>query len=168
VIERLEANNIQMQRLKRDTIIEVEAYRIESFQSGAKPYEGHHPNRDVKVSKSMKKITFRKGDYYIPLNQNGARFLIEVLEPQAEDSYFSWNFFDPILGQKEGFSDYVFEETAAEFLRAHPDVKQSLEEKKKNDSAFAKNAYAQLDFVYKASLYYEPSHNQYPVYRVIK
>jgi hypothetical protein len=168
VIERLEAAGIQLQRLKRDTTIEVEAYRIESFQSGTRPYEGHHINREVKVSKSTLQKNFRKGDYFIPTAQKGVRFLMEVLEPQGEDSYFAWNFFDPILGQKEGFSNYVFEETATEFLRTHPEVKQKLEERKKTDEAFAKSASAQLSFVYQNSPYYEPSHNQYPVYRVVK
>jgi len=168
IIERLQANGIQILQLKNDTALEVEAYKIESYQSGARPYEGHHPNRDVRVSTSVKKVHFRKGDYYISTAQKDVRFLIEVLEPQAEDSYFAWNFFDAILGQKEGFSDYVFEETAAEFLRSHPDVKQKLEERKKTDSAFAKNGYTQLDFVYRNSPYYEPSHNQYPVYRLMK
>lgn len=91
---------------------------------------------------------------------------MEVLEPQAEDSYFAWNFFDPILGQKEGFSDYVFEETAAKYLKEHPSAKQQLEQKKQTDTAFAKNGSAQLAFVYQLSPYYEPSHNLYPVYRV--
>jgi hypothetical protein len=118
-IERLQINGIQMERLKKDTSIEVEAYRIENYNSGARPYEGHHPNRDVQISKAIKKLSFRKGDYFIPLNQTGNRFLIEVLEPQGEDSYFTWNFFDAILGQKESFSDYVFEETATTFLQTH-------------------------------------------------
>ena len=167
VIERLEANGIAMQRLQTDTTWQVEAYRIESYQSGARPYEGHHPNRDVRVSKTTKNIKFSKGDYYISTDQKGVRFLIEVLEPHAEDSYFAWNFFDSMLGQKEGFSSYVFEETAAEYLRKHPEVEQELEERKKSDPAFAKSSYAQLDFVYRNSSYYEPSHNQYPVYRVM-
>ncbi|HEV7330677.1 MAG TPA: M14 family metallopeptidase [Flavisolibacter sp.] len=166
VIERLQANNIQMRRLQNDTTVLVEAYQIESYQSGTRPYEGHHLNRQVQVTKTVKRISFRKGDYYIPLSQKGSRFLVEVLEPQAEDSYFAWNFFDPILGQKEGFSDYVFEETAAEFSKTNPSVKQQLEQKKAADSAFAKNAAAQLNFVYQLSPYYEPSHNLYPVYRV--
>jgi hypothetical protein len=167
-IERLQINGIQMERLKKDTSIEVEAYRIENYNSGARPYEGHHPNRDVQISKAIKKLSFRKGDYFIPLNQTGNRFLIEVLEPQGEDSYFTWNFFDAILGQKESFSDYVFEETATTFLQTHPDVMQKLEEKRRTDSAFAKNGYAQLDFVYRNSAYYETAHNQYPVYRIVK
>ncbi|NTS41153.1 M14 family metallopeptidase [Flavisolibacter sp. BT320] len=167
VIERLQANNIQMRRLQNDTVIQVESYRIESYQSSARPYEGHHLNRQVQVAKTVKKITFLKGDYFIPLAQNGSRFLMEVLEPQAEDSYFAWNFFDPILGQKEGFSDYVFEETAAKFLKENPGVKKQLEQKRTADSAFAKNAAAQLAFVYQMSPYYEPSHNLYPVYRLM-
>ena len=167
VIERLEANNIQMRRLQNDTTLQVETYRITGYQSGTRPYEGHHPNRSVQIEKSYQSVSFCKGDYYIPTDQKGVRFLIEVLEPQAEDSYFAWNFFDPVLGQKEGFSSYVFEETAAEFLRKNPEVKQKLEERKKTDEAFAKSASAQLDFVYRNSPYYEPSHNQYPVYRVM-
>jgi hypothetical protein len=168
VMERLEANGIQMRRLQKDTIIEVETYRIETYQSGTRPYEGHHPNREVTLSAKTQQKKFRKGDYYITTAQPGIRFLIEVLEPQAEDSYFAWNFFDPILGQKEGYSNYVFEETAAQYLKAHPEVKQKLEEKKKTDEAFAKSANAQLDYIYKNSPFYEPSHNQYPVYRVLE
>ena len=69
----------------------------------ARQYEMHHGNSEVKISSSMQKMKFSKGDYYIPMNQAANRFLIETLEPQAEDSYFAWNFFDAILGQKEGF-----------------------------------------------------------------
>jgi hypothetical protein len=122
----------------------------------------------VTIAKTLKKIKFRKGDLFIPMNQNGNRFLVEVLEPQGEDSYFTWNFFDPILGAKEGFSDYVFEETAAAYLQTHPDLKAKLEEKRASDSTFAKSGAAQLDFVFKNSSYYEGSHMQYPVYRLIK
>lgn len=101
VIERLKANGIQLQRLKKDTTIEVEVYRIENYTSGTRPYEGHHLNRDVQLSKTVKHISFRKGDYLIPLAQKGSRFLIETLEPQAEDSYFAWNFLIPSWAKKK-------------------------------------------------------------------
>ena len=166
VIERLQANKVQMRRLTRDTTIDVEWYRIESYQSGTRPYEGHHLNTAVQVSAKTGKISFRKGDWFIPLNQKANRFLVETLEPHAEDSYFAWNFFDPILGQKEGFSDYVFEETAVAFLKENPDVLQKLNDHKASDSAFAKNGRAQLNFIYQNSPYYEPAHLRYPVYRV--
>ena len=167
VLERLQVNGIPMRRLSRDTTIEVEAYRIEGSSTSVRPFEGHRLNTNVRTSRSMVTMTFRKGDFYIPMTSKANRFLIEVLEPRAEDSYFIWNFFDPILGQKEGFSDYVFEETAAAFLRSAPEVKAKLEERKRADSSFAKNGAAQLDFVFKASPYYEPGHLQYPVFRVL-
>jgi hypothetical protein len=113
-------------------------------------------------------MTFRKGDFYIPLNQPANRFLIETLEPQAEDSYFAWNFFDPILGQKEGYSDYHFEDVAAEYLKKHPEVKTKLEQRRTSDSTFAKNGGAQLNFVFQNSPYFEPDYLQYPVYRLVK
>ncbi|ANE50327.1 M14 family metallopeptidase [Flavisolibacter tropicus] len=168
VIERLQANNISMQRLSKDTSIEVEWYRISAYQASPRPYEGHHTNGNVQVIKNTSIIKFRKGDYLIPLNQAGNRFLIEVLEPTMEDSYFSWNFFDPILGQKEGYSDYVFEETAFEYLKSNPSLQEQLEQKRRSDTAFAKNGAAQLNFVFQNSPFYEPAHMRYPVYRLIK
>jgi hypothetical protein len=167
VIELLKLNRVQMQPLAKDTSIEVEQYRIEDYRSSAKQYENHHPNSNVQISTNTQEMSFRKGDYYIPMNQEANRFLMEVLEPQGSDSYFSWNFFDTILGQKEGVSNYVFEDKAAKYLAEHPELKAKLEQQRLSDTAFAKNASAQLDFVFRNSPYYEPDHLRYPVYRVI-
>ena len=89
-----------------------------------------------------------------------------MLEPTGDDSFFSWNFFDAILQEKEGYSAYRWEDLAAAWLQAHPELRQELEEKKKNDPSFAASGAAQLDFVYKHSVYYEPEHMRYPVYRL--
>jgi len=166
VVDRLQANNVQMRRLTKDTTMQVEWYKIESYQSGPRPYEGHHLNSAVKISIQTKTMIFRKGDWYISMDQIANRFLIETLEPQSEDSYFAWNFFDPILGQKEGYSDYAFEDIAADYLKNNPDVKTKLDQRRSADTAFTKNGRAQLDFVYQNSAYFEPAYLQYPVYRV--
>lgn len=168
VVDRLLANHVRMQQLSRDTMIRVEWYRIDSYQSGARPFEGHHMNTSVQVSTNTATMSFRKGDWYIPMNQKANRFLMEVLEPQGEDSYFAWNFFDPILGQKEGFSDYVFEETAADLLNNNAPLKKLLEDRKASDSSFAKNGRAQLNFIYQHSPYFEADYLRYPVYRIIR
>jgi hypothetical protein len=166
VIALLKLNKVTMHPLRNDTTIEVEEYHIDNFKTNAYPYEMHHQNYDVKVSTQVKNKNFRKGDYYIPMNQVANRFIMEVLEPQGHDSYFSWNYFDGILGQKEGFSGYAFEDIAAEYLRSKPELKKKLEERKSNDTSFAKDAFAQLDFVYWNSPYAEPVFMRYPVYRV--
>jgi len=124
-------------------------------------------NSDVIVSTRKQTLSFRKGDYYIPMNQPANRFLAEVLEPQADDSYFAWNYFDGILGRKEWFSAYAFEDSAAHYLREHADLKKQLDARKATDTAFAKSAQAQLNFIYTNSPYYEPDYLRYPVYRVV-
>ncbi|MGB3005122.1 MAG: hypothetical protein WBC06_01340 [Chitinophagaceae bacterium] len=167
VIDLLKINKIEMSQLKKDTTIDVEVYKINDYKTQTHQYELHHMNSDVKISVSLQKKKFSKGDWYIPLNQVANRFLIETLEPQAEDSYFSWNFFDAILGQKEGYSAYAFEEIAADFLKNNDELKIKLEQKRVSDTVFAKSGRAQLNFIYQNSPWYEPAHMQYPVYRVL-
>ncbi len=166
VIDLLKLNNVQMQQFKNDTLFDVDAYRIDDYKSMPRPYEKHHKNSGVKVTASNQKIRFLKGDYIIWLNQRANRYLVEMLEPTGDDSFFAWNFFDGILQQKEGYSDYRWDDLAAEVLKTNPELKTKLEEKKKGDEQFAANGSVQLDFIYKNSPYYEPGHNRYPVYRL--
>jgi len=166
VIDLLKANKVQMTQLKKDSTIEVEVYRIDDYKTAARQNEMHHINSDVKTSITIKQIKFKKGDYYIPMDQPANRFLIETLEPTAADSYFAWNFFDGILGQKEGYSGYAFEDIAADYLKSNPDLNNRLEQRRATDTAFAKNGRSQLNFVYENSSWVEPDYLRYPVYRV--
>ncbi len=167
VIELLKLNNVQMAQLKKDTLIEVEFYKIEDYKTMPRQYEMHHLNSDVKLTTATGKLKFNKGDWYIPLNQVANRFLIETLEPRGEDSYFAWNYFDAILGQKEGYSAYAFEDIAAEYLKTTADLKSRLELRRTTDTVFAKDGRAQLNFVYQNSPWFETVLMQYPVYRIL-
>ena len=168
VIELLKLNKVEMVPLKKDTTIEVEVYHIDDYKSSARQYEMHHPNSEVKLSASSQNMKFRKGDIYVPMNQAANRFLIETLEPQAQDSYFAWNFFDAVLGQKEGYSAYAFEDIASVYLDKHPELRTKLEQRRASDTAFAKSGSAQLNFVFQNSSYFEPVNMRYPVFRVLK
>lgn len=137
VIKHLKANDVQMRPLKQDTTIKVEAYHISQYQSLDRPYEMHHVNNKVTVSARNDSISFRKGDYYISLDQPANRYLMTALEPEARDSFFAWNFFDSILQRKEYYSDYVFEDLAARYLKKHPPLQDSLKQERKSDSSFA-------------------------------
>lgn len=168
VIYLLKLNNVILRQFQRDTVIEIEAYRIDDYRSAQRPYEKHHKNSAVKTTMMTQKIKFLKGDYLIPMNQPANRYLVEVLEPTGDDSFFAWNFFDAVLQQKEGYSDYRWDDLAAEVLKNDPELKKKLNEKKTADPKFAENGPAQLDFIYKNSPYYEPGHNRHPVYRLNK
>lgn len=167
IIENLERNKIKMKPLAKDTLILVETYKITDFKTVKNPYEGHYLHYETVVSKKTETLRFKKGDYLVPTKQTGVKFLLETLEPEAIDSYFNWNEFDGILGQKEYFSDYVFEDTAAELLRNNKALKTAFEMKKAVEKDFAGNGAAQLEWVYKNSEYYEGTVNQYPIYRIL-
>lgn len=166
VIARLKRNKIAFIELNKDSTIQVESYKIKDFKSRKSPYEGHYLHYNTTITSTTETITFRKGDYIATTNQPGVRYLIEVLEPQAPDSFFNWNFFDTILQQKEGFSPYVWEDKALEILENNPELKQNFENKKSQDINFNKNWYQQLDWIHKQSEHYESAHLNYPIYKL--
>ncbi len=166
VIDRLKMNKIKMEPLERDTLITVETYKIGDFETSETAYEGHYVHKNTSVTKTSEEVRFRKGDYLITTFQDGARYLIETLEPEATDSFFNWNFFDTVLQQKEGFSPYVFEDIAKEMLESNEALKEEFEQKKRSDSEFRKNWYAQLDWLHKRSENYEEAHLRYPIFRL--
>ena len=167
VHEKLALNGVVMTRLEKDTTMELEVYRIESFTPSTRPYEGHFRHSNVKTTSSIEKIECLKGDYIMYTGQKADRFLVEMLEPTGADSYFAWNFFDAILQQKEGYSNYRWEDVAANWLKQNPQLKAEFEKKKAAEPDFAKNVNQMLNWVYRNSPYFEPSFNRYPVYRML-
>jgi hypothetical protein len=166
ILDRLKANNIDFLVFKNDTTINVLEQHILDFKTRSNPYEGHYPHYNTSVSSAEKSNNFNAGDIYIPVNQNGARYIMETLEAAATDSFFNWNFFDTILQRKEGYSAYVFEDIAEDYLNNSFTLKLDFNEKMKTDEEFAKNPRAQLDYIYKNSPYFETAYLKLPVYKV--
>lgn len=166
VVSRLKNNQIDFTRFDKDTTLEVEVQYIDDFKTRSSAYEGHYLHYNTKVKRVKKAVRFKKGDIYIATQQKGIRYIIETLEAEATDSFFNWNFFDTILQRKEGYSAYVFEDIAEQFLQDHPDVQKEFEDKLKTDSEFAKNPRAQLYFIYQKSPHYEKAHLMLPIFKV--
>ncbi|MEQ6124686.1 M14 family metallopeptidase [Pseudotenacibaculum sp. MALMAid0570] len=164
VVERLTNNKIEFTRFEKDTTLVVETFHVDNFKT-RNAYEGHYLHYNTSVKTDSIPVKFSKGDLYIPTRQKGARYIIETLEPEATDSFFNWNFFDTVLQQKEGYSSYVFEDIAEQFLLDNPEVKKEFEEKLASDEKFAKNPRAQLNFIYKKSPHYEKAHKLIPVFK---
>jgi Zinc carboxypeptidase len=167
ITDRLKNNGVQIEILKNDTVIFVHYYKITDYKSRATAYEKHHGNYAVKTMELTDSIKFLKGDAIVKMNQTSNRYIVEMLEPTGEDSFFAWNFFDAILQQKEGYSDYRWDELAAKYLADNLSLKIKLEDKKQSDSSFAKNSTAILDYIYKNSPYYEKTHNRYPIFKIM-
>jgi hypothetical protein len=166
VITLLKLNNVKMKQLVADAKLNLQMYYIGEMKTGTRPYEGHYQHSAVNLNAVMQDVQFYEGDYVVYVNQPNNRYIVETLEPQAIDSFFNWNFFDSVLGQKEGYSSYVFEDTAAELLKKDPELRKKLEAEKLKNPDLVKSGRAQLDFVYKNSDYYEKTFMRYPIGRM--
>jgi hypothetical protein len=167
-VARLQAHGVEMRRLKRDTAVRVELCWVRNYTVGPQPYEGHFLLRSLEVERDTAEVVLRAGDWWISSDQPARRYLAEALEPLAPDGLLVWGFFNSILQQKEGYSDYVFEDTAAEWLKANPSVRAALEAKRATDSAFAEDGGAQLRWVFEQSPFFEARYRRVPVFGVVR
>lgn len=167
VIDLFKLNGVQMKQLAHDTTLSLQMYYIADLKTPARPFEGHYLHTGVKLNPVAMPVKFYTGDYVVYTNQPINRYIVETLEPQGVDSFFAWNFFDSVLGEKEYFSDYVFEDIAADLLKKDPLIKQKLDDAKAKDPQLANNAGAQLFFVYRNSPYFEKTFMRYPVGRLL-
>ncbi|WP_343748697.1 M14 family zinc carboxypeptidase [Fluviicola sp.] len=167
LIERLKLNGIKMQETSSRADQEVFTQRIQQFESGSKPYEGHYLHRSVEVLEQKEVVSIPKGSVWIPADQPKRNFIVSVLEPKSEDSYFAWNLMDSYVQEKEYFSAYVFEDAAAQLLETDSKLRELFEAKKREDATFAKNPSAQLFFIYQHSPNFENrTFNRLPVFKV--
>jgi hypothetical protein len=167
VIDLFKLNRVAMKQLSHDTTLSLQMYYIADYKTAPRPYEGHYIHSGVKLNPVDSKVKFYAGDYVVYVNQPINRYIIETLEPQGVDSFFAWNFFDSVLGQKEYFSDYVFEDIAADLLKRNPELRKKLDDEKAKDPKMATSAAAQLNFVYRNSPYFEKTYLRYPVGRLL-
>ncbi|MFI5137474.1 MAG: M14 family zinc carboxypeptidase [Sphingobacteriales bacterium] len=167
VIELYKLNNVAMRRLAHDTTLNLQMYYIGDYKTPQRPYEGHYLHSNVKLNPVETSVKFYAGDYVVYTNQSLNRYIVETLEPQGVDSFFAWNFFDSVLGEKEYFSDYVFEDVAADLLKKDLDLKKKLEDEKLKNPNLAASAGMQLNFVYRNSPYFEKTYLRYPIGRIL-
>jgi hypothetical protein len=165
VIERLQWNGVKMERVDSERTVEASYYHIVSVSSRPNAYEGHLFHDDVQVEKRRGAVLLRAGDYVVSLDQDNARYAVETLEPLAHDSFFRWGFFNSVLEKKEAYSDYVFEDHAAELLAAEPELAAKFDAWKKANPTLLKDQSAVLDFIFaNCECYREPEWRRYPVF----
>lgn len=166
IIERLDILKISYSCLKNDSIISATMDYIDDYTSPAKPYNGHYFHDKITTHSEKQQVQFYAGDLVIPVRQEKIKYLLEMFEPKAIDSFFRWNFFDNVLDQREYFSSYGFESNALKYLNEHLEFKAKFEEKRKTDAEFAKNHRAQMSYIYNNTEWLEKTWKRYPVGKI--
>ncbi|MDZ4668440.1 MAG: M14 family zinc carboxypeptidase [bacterium] len=163
-IDRLAANGVEHTVVEDTRNFDGKAKYIQEIKYANSPSEGHFVHREVSCVTKPVQIELQAGDWIVPTHQMAIRYIMEVLSPEAWDGFFAWNFFDPILNEKEGFSDYAFEDEALQMLAQNPAFKQKFEDWKNANPDKIGNKYEVLGFLYHNSPYAEAEYRRFPVF----
>lgn len=143
---------------------DVETFRADSAAFGAGSFESH---QRLTLQGQWKRETraLGKGALFVPIGQPKARLVMAMLEPQAPDSLLAWGAFNNAFERKEYMEEYVAEDVAREQMAADPALAEQFRQKVAQDSAFAKNAHARLEFFARRHSSWDERFNLYPVMR---
>ena len=89
VIKKIDNLGIEKIEIKSDTIIQVEKYLVVNFKNDFKPYE-KMKMQEVQTEIINDKIKFTEGDVLIPLEQKKSNLIVELMEPEAPNSFISF------------------------------------------------------------------------------
>jgi hypothetical protein len=166
VIEVIEVHGLKTTILTESKSLEVESYRLVNVTWPTSPFEGRHmPSFDIEVVTETRE--FPTGSIVIPLAQPLAKLTMNLLEPQAPDSFVRWGFFNAIFEEKEYAEHYVLETLAREMLSKDPNLERIFRERLASDKVFASSPSERLRFFYRHSPYWDPQTNMYPVGRLM-
>ena len=165
VLDVLAAHGLHLQRLAEPLAVDVESYRFSEVKWGSNSFEGR-----VLVSQKNQLVSERRtypaGSVVVSMAQPAARVALNLLEPDAPDSFIAWGFFDPIFEQKEYGEDYVLEKLAREMLAHDEKLRREFEQRVANDPKFASSAQERLRFFHERSPYWDRQLDLYPVGRI--
>lgn len=105
--EKLGQHGIIVERLIKPVTLEVQSFKIKEIKSRDRIYQGHRLNT-VKGEYVLEKREFPPGTLFIGTAQPLANVAAYLLEPESDDGFLVWNFFDRFLVPEwgQGYRDY--------------------------------------------------------------
>lgn len=167
VVKRLRANGVALRQVESPATVDLEVTELVDYSSSKEPYEGHHVNRALAVERSVQAVQLQPGDWLVPTAQPAVRYIVEALELEAHDSFWTWGAFDSAMQRKEGFSAYVFEDTAAALLEQDPDLARAFDAAQTEHPEWKDDPASALRWIYEHSPYSESGAGWYPVMKTL-
>jgi hypothetical protein len=99
LIEKMKILGLKIQLLTNDTDIEVENYRVVEYQKDAMETEGAF-RQNIRTNTSLVTRRFPAGSYIVYMNQPRSNLAVEVLEPEAPNSFVSFSILPTDINQE--------------------------------------------------------------------
>ncbi|MBU1370801.1 MAG: M14 family metallopeptidase [Bacteroidetes bacterium] len=168
IIGKLKSHGVHMKTLEADKEMLVETYLFTDISWQTRPYEGRHRVNQMSFEPKMTNKVFPAGSVIVPMNQPLARLIAYMLEPEADGSLLEWGFFDAVFEQKEYAESYVMEPLARRMLDSIPGLREAYQQKKQSDKNFANSSWAQLNWFYKQTPWWDQQFMVYPIGRLMQ
>ncbi|RPI73355.1 MAG: peptidase M14 [Ignavibacteriales bacterium] len=165
IIDRIKLHGIDVNVLEEDKTFDVKRYRFTDVKLTETSFEGRQ-RASFTTNEYYEKVKVPAGSFLVSTKQREVRIITHLLEPEGDDSFMKWGFFNAVLEQKEYFEPYVMEKLASEMLKEDPQLLIEFEEKLNLDEEFRNSSFSRLNFFYTRSPYYDSHFNVYPVLRV--
>jgi hypothetical protein len=163
ILPKLQVHAIKYLTWNKNNPTDLKIYRATKTLFSVKSYEGHQ-TLTTEGEWRKEDVLLPKGSIFVPINQPKARLVLQLLEPQAQDSFSSWGFFNKSFEQKEYMENYVTEDVALEMLK-QPEIQEEFAAKIKADPEFAKDPDKRFEFFYKKHASWDERLNKYPVFK---
>ncbi|HSM14473.1 MAG TPA: hypothetical protein VLA66_10445, partial [Thermoanaerobaculia bacterium] len=162
--ERIAAHGLRFERLEAPVALEVEVARAVDPEFESPPFQGR-TRVTAKIVWERGKRTAPAGSLWIPADQPDFELAVQLFEPEAPDSLFSWGLMSTALERREYIGSQRLDEEARRLLE-DPAVRAEWE-KALEDPAFAADPGARYLWWYARTPYWHANVGELPAWRAM-
>lgn len=107
VESKLRQHGITVEKLMQPATLTVESYKVTELKGQERPYQGHRLN-SVTGEYGEEEMEFPAGTLFIPMAQPLGKLAAYLLEPESDDGFLVWNYFDRNLVPQWGRGQQVY------------------------------------------------------------
>ena len=163
---RLAAHGLRVERLEAPAEVAVESIHVAAADFNADPYQGVHRAASMQVQRVAERREVPAGSLWVSAAQPDFAVAVQLFEPEAPDSLFSWGLLSTVVERKEYIEPRVLEPWVREMLQ-DPAVRRRWQQAQEADPALAGDARARWLWWYRQTPSWDDTVGLLPVLRVM-
>lgn len=96
VAEKLKQHGIKIEKVKEKFKVKADVFIVDSLKRSERKFQGHNETELFGRFEEME-VEIDSGYYYVQTQQEKLGLIFYLLEPESDDGFANWNFFDEFL-----------------------------------------------------------------------